>query len=307
MTEPRLDYVSCASPSGVHRMAYWEWGDPDNDRVLVCAHGLTRTGRDFDTLAARLSTHYRVVCPDVVGRGQSDWLANPAGYVVPQYVADMLILIARLRVSQVNWLGTSMGGLIGLALAGALAMSAAVRPDRGGDGLDPKLSLRLGKVILNDIGPRLDYDGLARIGDYVGEARQFDTFDQAVDYVHSVSEGFGPHTRAQWGELTRQVFIRRGDHWIKRYDLAMAQPFALQTPEVVRASESLLWGAYESIHTPVLLIRGALSDLFAADVAQEMLACNSHARLVEIPGVGHAPTFFSDGQIGLVETFLLTS
>ncbi|TCT04411.1 alpha/beta fold hydrolase [Paralcaligenes ureilyticus] len=307
MTEPRLDYVSCASPSGVHRMAYWEWGDPDNDRVLVCAHGLTRTGRDFDTLAARLSTHYRVVCPDVVGRGQSDWLANPAGYVVPQYVADMLTLIARLQVSQVNWLGTSMGGLIGLALAGALAMSAAMRPDRGGDGLDPKLSLRLGKVILNDIGPRLDYDGLARIGDYVGEARQFDTFDQAVDYVHSVSEGFGPHTRAQWGELTRQVFIRRGDHWIKRYDLAMAQPFALQTPEVVRASEALLWGAYESIHTPMLLIRGALSDLFAVDVAQEMLARNSHARLVEIPGVGHAPTFFSDDQIDLVETFLLTS
>ncbi len=306
MKEPRLDFVSCASPSGVHRMAYWEWGDPRNDRVLVCAHGLTRTGRDFDTLAARLSTHYRVVCPDVVGRGMSDWLANPAGYVVPQYVADMLTLVARLQVNQVDWLGTSLGGLIGLALAGALAMAAAMRPDRGTDGLPAELSLRLGKVILNDIGPRLNYEGLARIGEYVGDPRQFDTFAQAVDYVHAVSEGFGPHTRAQWEELTRQVFLQRGDHWIKRYDLAMAQPFALQTPETVRASEALLWGAFESIHTPVLLIRGALSDLFAADVAQEMLARNSHARLVEIPGVGHAPTFFSDDQIDPVESFLLT-
>ncbi|TAL91187.1 MAG: alpha/beta hydrolase [Candidimonas sp.] len=287
-------------------MAYWEWGDPRNDRVLVCAHGLTRTGRDFDTLAARLSTHYRVVCPDVVGRGMSDWLANPAGYVVPQYVADMLTLVARLQVNQVDWLGTSLGGLIGLALAGALAMAAAMRPDRGTDGLPAELSLRLGKVILNDIGPRLNYEGLARIGEYVGDPRQFDTFAQAVDYVHAVSEGFGPHTRAQWEELTRQVFLQRGDHWIKRYDLAMAQPFALQTPETVRASEALLWGAFESIHTPVLLIRGALSDLFAADVAQEMLARNSHARLVEIPGVGHAPTFFSDDQIDPVESFLLT-
>src|SRR5699024_11919157 len=96
-SEPRLCYVTCASPGGVHRMAYWEWGDPDNNRVLVCVHGLTRSGRDFDPLARRLARHYRVVCPDVVGRGRSDWLIDPAHYGVPQYVAAMLTLIARLH------------------------------------------------------------------------------------------------------------------------------------------------------------------------------------------------------------------
>src|SRR5690606_24404357 len=104
-------------------MAYWEWGDPDNEKVLLCVHGLTRTGRDFDPLAARMSKDYRVVCPDVVGRGRSDWLIDPSHYVVPQYVADMLTLIARLRAKRLDWVGTSMGGLIGMGLAAGLAMS----------------------------------------------------------------------------------------------------------------------------------------------------------------------------------------
>ncbi|MFQ6687233.1 alpha/beta fold hydrolase, partial [Bordetella pertussis] len=122
MQEPRLDFVTCASPTGFHRMAYWEWGDPLNDRVLVCVHGLTRTGRDFDHLARRLAGQWRVVCPDVAGRGKSDWLSNPALYAVPQYVSDMATLIARVWPATLAWVGTSMGGLIGLGLAGAATM-----------------------------------------------------------------------------------------------------------------------------------------------------------------------------------------
>ncbi|UHL64595.1 alpha/beta hydrolase [Paralcaligenes sp. KSB-10] len=305
MTEPRLDYVTCASPAGLHRMAYWEWGDPQNDKVLLCLHGLTRTGRDFDNLAARLSAHYRVVCPDVAGRGKSDWLLDPSGYVVPQYAADVLTLINRLQASQLDCLGTSMGGLILLALAGSIAMSAAARPDRGEFGLPASQALRLGKIVLNDIGPSLNFEGLKRIGEYVAEAKQFDTFAQAVDYVHTVSETFGPHTQAQWEQLTKYVFNHQGGHWVKHYDLAMSQPFSSQTPEAVQASEVLLWGAYQSIATPVLLVRGALSDLLPAEVAQQMLARNPHARLFEVPGVGHAPTFLNDDQIDPVERFLL--
>lgn len=305
LSEPRLDYVTCASPAGVHRMAYWEWGDRDNDRILLCVHGLTRTGRDFDTMARRLSKHYRVVCPDVVGRGKSDWLINSASYVVPQYVADMVTLIARLRPGRLDWIGTSMGGLIGLGLAGTLAMSKALRPPRPGCGLDDSETLKLGKVVFNDIGPRLDFSGLSRIAQYVGEHIQFDSFDQAVDYVRSVSAGFGPHDEDGWEDLTRHVFRQDGDRWVKHYDLRIAEPFAGQSEAGVQASEAILWAAYESIASPILLVRGEQSDLFSAETAQEMLRRNAGASLYTVEGVGHAPTFRSDDQIDAVERFLL--
>lgn len=304
--QPRLDYVMCASPAGTHRMAYWEWGDPDNERVLLCVHGLTRTGRDFDFLARRLSSHYRVVCPDVVGRGKSDWLINAAGYIVPQYVADMLTLIARLNPSRLDWVGTSMGGLIGLGLAGALAMSAIVRPDRGACGLPAGDTLSLGKVVLNDIGPELSFSGLTRIAEYVGQPMQFDTFEHAVDYVRSVSAGFGIHDQVGWEDLTRYVFNKQGACWTKHYDLRIAEPFADQSEPKIKASEALLWAAYESIETPILIVRGQESDLLTAPVAQKMLERNPHARLHEVPHVGHAPTFRSDEQIDPVAEFLLS-
>ncbi len=305
--QPRLDYVMCASPAGTHRMAYWEWGDPANDRVLLCVHGLTRTGRDFDHLARRLAPHYRVVCPDVVGRGKSDWLINAAGYVVPQYVADMLTLIARLKPAQLDWVGTSMGGLIGLGLAGTLAISAIIRPDRGACGLPADQTLPLGKMVLNDIGPKLSFSGLTRIAEYVGQPMQFDTFAQAVDYVRSVSAGFGAHDQAGWEDLTRYVFNQQGDHWARHYDLRIAEPFAEQSEARIQASEAILWAAYESITAPILLMRGEESDLLTAEVAEEMLARNPHARLHTVPHVGHAPTLRSGDQIEPVAEFLLTN
>jgi pimeloyl-ACP methyl ester carboxylesterase len=305
MTEPRLDFVTCASPVGLHRMAYWEWGDPANDRVLVCVHGLTRTGRDFDTLARRLSDRYRVVCPDVVGRGASDWLVNPDGYIVPQYVADLLTLIARVDPARLDWVGTSMGGLIAMALLGAQAMARATRPDTAMKGLDAASGIPFGRIVLNDIGPDLDLGGLARIGLYVGQPVAFDTFEQAVDYIRGISEGFGPHAQEQWETLTRRVMVQKDGKWIKHYDLRMAQPFAMQNEAALRASEALLWSSYESIRVPVLVVRGERSDLLSADTAARMLARNPRAELHVVPGVGHAPTFMSDEQIEPVERFLV--
>lgn len=307
MTDPRLEFVMCANPTGVHRMAYWEWGDVDNDRVLVCVHGLTRCGRDFDELAQRLALHYRVVCPDVVGRGRSDWLIDPAAYTVPQYVADMLTLIARLGVDRVDWLGTSMGGLIGLALAGALASSALLRPQRGELGLPAARTLQLGKMVLNDISPRLEGQGLARIVEYVGRDVSFETFEQAVAYVQAISAGFGQHSQQQWERLTRDVFNQQEGRWVKHYDTRLAEPMALQDAAALQIAEQLLWSAYESIDTPILVLRGQVSDLLSDSTAHEMLARNPKANLHEFAGVGHAPALLTNEQIDPVEQFFLGS
>jgi pimeloyl-ACP methyl ester carboxylesterase len=303
---PRLESVACASPAGLHRMAYWEWGDPDNDRVLVCVHGLTRTGRDFDPLAQALAADYRVVCPDVVGRGRSDWLIDPNGYVIPQYVADMVTLVARLRPAHLDWVGTSMGGLIGLGLAGMAAVSPALRPDRGAWGLGTRPDLPLGRMVFNDIGPALDLDGLTRIGTYVGQDLRFDRYDQAVDYVRSVSAGFGPHDDAGWDALTEHVFHEQDGQWVKHYDLRLAQPFALQTPQATAAAETLLWQAWDHLPVPALILRGAQSDLLTPETARRMLERNPRARLVAFDGVGHAPTLRSGDQIAAVRDFLLS-
>ena len=306
MLQPRFDFVTCASPAGLHRMAYCEWGDPANDRVLLCVHGLTRTGRDFDRLARRLAGDFRVVCPDVVGRGRSDWLVAPTGYTVPQYVSDMVTLIARLRPATLAWVGTSMGGLIGLGLAGAVAYARMMRGARPHPGAWPAdHDIRLERLVLNDVGPRLDPAALGRIGQYVGQPGEFDTFEQAVQAVRQVSATFGPHSDAQWEELARHVYVERGGKWVKHYDLNLAVPLAVETADAYSAGEQILWHAYEGLDCPVLIVRGAQSDLLSRATAAEMLARNPRARLHEVPGVGHAPTLMNEEQIEPVAAFLL--
>lgn len=304
VSEPRLDYVTCASPAGAHRMAYWEWGDPDNDNVVLCVHGLTRSGRDFDPLAQRLAQHYRVVCPDVVGRGKSDWLVDAAHYGVPQYVADMLTLIARLKPARLDWVGTSMGGLIAMGLNATLSMSAALRPDRGAHGLSDEQNLTLGKVVLNDIGPVLNFQGLERIAEYVGQPQSFDTFDEAVDYIRMVSADFGHHDAAGWQALTRNVFTEQDGRWGKHYDLRIAEPMARESPDSIKASEAILWPAFEAFGEAVLIVRGEQSDLLTTDTVQHMLQRNPQAQLFTVPDVGHAPTLRTDDQISPIEQFL---
>ena len=306
MLEPRLDAVTCASPAGLHRMAYWEWGDPGNDRVLLCVHGLTRTGRDFDTLARRLAHDYRVVCPDVVGRGRSDRLNNPAFYTVPQYVADMVTLLARLRARHLAWVGTSMGGLIGMALGGSSALArrhpnAAAGPVQAPD--DPGIAVQ--RMVINDVGPRIEADALGRIGQYVGQPMAFDSFDEAVAYTRQVSCTFGPHSETQWQDLARHTYPEHEGRWTKHYDLQLAVPFALSDANGAAVGEQLLWHAYEALDCPILLMRGAQSDLLSPDTADEMLARNPRARLIQVGGVGHAPTLMHADQVEPVAEFLL--
>jgi pimeloyl-ACP methyl ester carboxylesterase len=304
--QPRLEFVTCASPAGLHRMAYWEWGDPANDQVLLCVHGLTRSGRDFDALARRLAGRYRVVCPDVVGRGRSDWLANPAFYTVPQYVSDMVTLIARLRPARLAWVGTSMGGLVGLALSGAAAFAGALQVMRPHAGmLPPGQGIRLDKLVLNDVGPRLETGALSRIGQYVGEPGEFASFEEAVATMRANSQTFGPHTDAQWADLAQYLYPEYGGKWVKHYDLALAQPLAAQTPEELAAGEQILWRSYDAVSCPVLIVRGALSDLLTPATVEEMLKRNPRAQALEVPGVGHAPTLIADSQVDPVAAFLL--
>ena len=288
MTEPRLHHVQCLDGRGLHRVAYWEWGDASNPAVLVCLHGLTRQGRDFDTLARAMLDRYRVVCVDVVGRGRSDWLRDPMGYVLPQYVGDIVTLLARLNARTVHMVGTSMGGLIAMGVA-ALDGSPA------------------SKLVLNDIGPRLDPVGLARIGGYVGQARRWKTLDEAADALWAISTGFGPHTREQWLTLTEPQLKSEGSELVPRSDPDIAVPFKAVTPEMAAAGEAALWQAYDRVRCPTLLTRGAQSDLLAHATAQEMGTRGPRARVVEFAGVGHAPTLVQAEQVQAIREFLLAS
>ncbi|MDQ0140099.1 alpha/beta fold hydrolase [Cupriavidus necator] len=285
---PRLGFVQCISPAGLHRMAYHEWGDPANPRVLVCAHGLTRTGRDFDAVARALCGDYRVVCPDVVGRGRSEWLADANGYVVPQYVADMVTLIARLNVEQVDWFGTSMGGLIGMGLAGL-----------------PKSPVR--KLLLNDVGPRIAPSAVERIGAYLGLPVRFKTFEEGLAYLQTIGASFGRHSAEQWRELNAAILKpvqgTDGLEWGLHYDPQLALPFRKSTPEAIAAGEAALWRSFEAIEAPVLVVRGAQSDLLLRETVAEMVARGKHVSAVEVPDVGHAPTFVDPAQIAIARQF----
>ena len=292
MSEPALHFTDCPDASGTHRMAWWQWGPDTAPHVIVCAHGLSRQGRDFDTLAQALlaraaSGTLRVVCPDVVGRGRSDWLTDPAGYQIPTYAADMLRLIAELHPTTLDWVGTSMGGLIGMALCGRGLIHAR-------------------KLVLNDVGPVIQWEAVQRIGQYLGKAMHFASLEQAADALWAISTGFGPHTREQWLALTRPMLKPAADGGVTlHYDPAIAQPFGAITPEKAAQDEATLWQLYDAIRADTLLLRGAESDLLNADTAHTMTQRGPHARLVTFDGVGHAPTLIAAEQVQAVCDFLL--
>ncbi|MDP3032324.1 MAG: alpha/beta hydrolase [Rhodocyclaceae bacterium] len=282
---PRSSYVQCLSPGGFHRMAYVEWGDVANPRVLVCVHGMTRCGRDFDFLAQSLSDKYRVVCPDVVGRGLSDRLRDPAHYVTPQYAADMVTLLARLHVEAVDWLGTSMGGLIGMALAA-------------------QKDTPIKRLILNDVGPVVDTTALKRIGDYLGNPPDFATMVEAEAYLRQVGAPFGSLTDAQWRHLSECVVKPAATGRILlRYDPAIAVPFKAMVA-AQGGKDIELWPLYDAIRCTTLVIRGETSDLLTRETVAAMRERGPRASAVEIPHVGHAPMFMDDAQIAVVREFL---
>lgn len=284
--------IECAHPGGMHRMAFVEWGDPANPRVVLCVHGLTRCGRDFDDLARALAADFRVVCPDVAGRGQSEWLPDPALYSLPQYGADMLTLIAALAPAELHWVGTSMGGLIGMGIAAQPPGSSAF-PIR--------------RLVLNDVGPVITAVSLQRISQYLGNAPRFDSYAGIEAYVRAVSAGFGALTDAQWQHLTTHVIRRAGDGSYEfLYDPAIAVSYA-QTLAASGGRDIDLWPLYDSIVCPTLLLRGAQSDLLTRETAVAMTQRGPRAQLVEIAEVGHAPTLMAAEQIEAVREFLLAS
>lgn len=281
--EPRRRSLLCASPAGLHRIAYREWGDARNRDVLVCVHGLTRSSRDFDELARTLCGQFRIVCPDVAGRGDSDRLADAKLYTWAQYVADMVTLLARLDVESVSWLGTSMGGFVGMALA-----AQAGSPVK--------------KLVLNDAAPVIGKAALERIGSYLGQARSFASLEEAEQYVRAVAAPFGPHTDAQWRFLA-ETWVRRNEDggWRPHYDTRIAEAYRATMPD----KDLELWHLYDAVRCPTLLVRGELSDVVSRQAAAEMTRRGPKAKVAEIRGVGHAPTLLQPDQIALVRDFLL--
>jgi pimeloyl-ACP methyl ester carboxylesterase len=300
--QPSLHYVQCTDTSGSHRMAYWQWGQPSAAHVVVCVHGLSRQGRDFDTLAARLvekaQGNIRVICPDVVGRGESDWLKDPMGYQIQTYAADMLALLTQLHalspITTLDWVGTSMGGLIGLVVCGQPGLPL------------PKAA---NKLVLNDVGPAIEWLSIVRIGTYLGAPITFDSVQQGADAMWAISKGFGPHTPEQWLALSRPmlrpVADAPGSKLRLHYDPALAAPFRQATQASTLQSEKTLWQLYDNITAQTLLLRGADSDLLSPTTALAMTQRGPKARLVEFAGVGHAPTLIAPDQVAVVTGFLL--
>jgi pimeloyl-ACP methyl ester carboxylesterase len=283
LSEPRRRSVQCASPKGLHRIAYLEWGDPRNRDVLVCVHGLLRSARDFEPLARELASHFRIACPDLAGRGDSDRLPDAALYALPQYLADMVTLIARLDSESVNWLGTSLGGLVGMALA-----AQAGTPVK--------------KLLLNDIGPVIPRAALERIAAYAGERHSFGTFDEGEAYMRAIAAPFGPHSEPQWRFLAENWLRRSADgRWQPHYDPQLGESFRASVPQ----KDMELWHLYDPVRCPTLVIRGAQSDLLARSTAEQMRSRGPKAKVSEIAGVGHAPTLLNAEQIGIVRDFLL--
>lgn len=305
MTQPTLNYLQCPDAGEGHRMAYWQWGPKDAPHVVLCLHGLTRQGRDFDVLAQALVAQgggaVRVICPDVVGRGMSDWLAEPMAYQIPTYAADMFALLAHLKPSTqtLDWVGTSMGGLIGMAVCGQTQFPLPV-PVR--------------RLVLNDVGPVIESVSLKRIAQYLGRGETYDSLQHAADAMRIVSSGFGPHTNTQWLELCRHMLKPVPDAkgtLRQHYDPAIAIPFkaladsAQEAPETIAQGEAMMWALYDNIQAQTLLVRGADSDLLSPKTAHAMTQRGPKARLVEFAGVGHAPMFVADDQVKTVCEFLI--
>lgn len=277
-------YVTCASSDGPHRMAYHAWGNPNNPKVLICAHGLTRRGSDFKTLAQAMSQQYYVVCPDIVGRGDSDRLKNPMLYAVPQYVADIACLVKQLGVSQIDWFGTSMGGLIGMVYASM-----------------PNNPIR--RMLINDVGPRIEPEAIKRLGSYVGQAFAFANRADALTRLNQICTSFGEHTPEEWEVYNGPMLVQKDGVWGLHYDPDISVPFASVNPVMAKAGEMAMWHAFKQIHIPMLIVRGGDSDLLSAKTVAEMCKVNPHVRSIEIPGVGHAPAFVKAEQVALAKEF----
>ena len=283
-------------------MAYWRWGDAQAQHVVVCVHGLTRQGRDFDRLAQALvmssPVPVQVICPDVVGRGQSEWLQNPEHYQIPQYAADMLALLGQIQatlgpdrpVQALDWVGTSMGGLIGMVLAGqpGLPLPAPMR-----------------RLVLNDVGPAITWSSVQRMQGFVGQYGQFRDLDEAAAALWILSQGFGPVLPEVWREMSTHMTRPASDGALTlHYDPAIGVPLRALTPEAASAGEAAMWSLYDQIQAQTLLIRGGQSDLLTTETAMAMTQRGPRAQLETWPDCGHAPTLTVANQLAVVTRLL---
>jgi pimeloyl-ACP methyl ester carboxylesterase len=272
------------SSSGFHVVAYTEFGSEDALGTILCVHGLTRNGRDFDLLAEALCGDFRIACPDVVGRGRSGWLEDKAGYGYPQYLTDMTALVARLDVTAVDWIGTSMGGLIGMFMAAT-----------------PGTPVR--RLIVNDIGPFIPKAALQRIARYTGTDPAFDDVEEVEVYLRAVHAPFGALSDAEWRHLAEHSIRHTEDGRLRlHYDPGIAQAFRAGPIEDIDDLD--LWTVWDNIHCPVLVLRGEASDLLLPETAAEMATRGPKARVVEIEGCGHAPMLMDPDQIAIIRDWL---
>jgi pimeloyl-ACP methyl ester carboxylesterase len=277
---PRVRHLRSLSPHGFHRVVWYEWGAADARDVVVCVHGVSRNGRDFDVLGEALAASHRVVAVDMPGRGQSDWLAAPADYSFPTYLTTLTAVIAATGADTVSFVGTSMGGLLGMTLA--------AQP-----------GTPISRLVINDVGPVVEPAALARIGTYLGTDPAFPSFAAFEAHLRAVCAPFGPLTHAQWAHLARTSARQDAQgNWRFNYDPAIAVPFRQG------AAPPELWGLWDAIRCPTLVLRGAQSDLLSAATAHAMQQRGPRARLLEIAGVGHAPALLDHAQIAPVVAFL---
>jgi pimeloyl-ACP methyl ester carboxylesterase len=279
-TTPRTRHLRGLSPHGFHRVTYYEWGAPDNANVVVCVHGIGRNGRDFDVLGETLAPTHRVLAIDMPGRGASEWLRDPMDYVTPVYLGTLTALIAASGADRVSWVGTSMGALLGIIMAAQPGTPVT-------------------RLVVNDAGPAIEAAAIARIAQYFGADPRFASYAELASYVRQISAPFGPLTEPQWDHVVRTNARQRTDgSWGVGYDPAIAIPFRAALAPVD------LWPQWDAVRCPTLVLRGAQSDLLAADTAAAMAARGPRARIVEIPGVGHAPALLAADQVAIVVEFL---
>lgn len=318
-SQPKLQRFSALDPHGFHEVAYTEWGDEEASRIVLCVHGLTRNSRDFDALAAALSLHFRVACMDVVGRGRSDWLEHGEDYGFSLYQSDAAALIARLTavrrlvspargwrrffgqqdasyldLRQVDWVGTSMGGLIGMLLAA-----------REGSPIR--------RLVLNDVGPMVPWSALRRLkGAHGNGPSHFENLAVAEHYLREACASFGPISDEQWREVTRHsVSELESGGFRLGWDPAIIEAMQGRGDDDTKFTADFfgiaLWSIWNQVRCPVLVLRGEDSDLLTADTVRRMQESGPPLQVVEFPGVGHAPWLMSEEQITVVRDFLLAA
>ncbi|SAL02398.1 alpha/beta hydrolase fold protein [Caballeronia pedi] len=286
--QPQFKQVSVIGRGGFHKLAYAEWGPPTAEQTVVCVHGVSRTGRDFDTLAAALAAKgMRVIVPDLPGRGRSEWLASPGHYTDRAYVRAMSTLIARLDVEQVDWVGTSLGGHIGMLMAS-----------------EPRTPVR--RLVLNDFGARVSAAALRRIGSYLTRSWRFASVDEVEAHLRDVHAPFGKLNDAQWRHLAQHSAVSDGAGGFRfHFDPGIGMRFAI--PILL---DVILWHVWDKIDCPVLILRGEDSDLLARSTVETMLkrgpaAADGRVIAFEFPDCGHAPALMDEAQIAVIKNYLL--